>query len=88
MVSDCTIVDCTTVQSVLKDLLGHLSREWQRLLHQQEEDELVLAKEFYRPLAKIEALLINAAIGKEISQGFGIVKRVWDSFHSGLCPPL
>ena len=34
---------------------------------------------FNRPCAKIEALIVNAGIGKETAHGFDIVKKEWES---------
>jgi len=47
------------------------------MLHQDEENDLGLARAFRRPRAEIGALLINAGIGKETSLGFGIQKKVF-----------
>ena len=64
-----TIMECATVQLVLKEILGHPPTEWWWLLHREEEDELSFARAFDHPLTKIEALLINVVIVKETAQG-------------------
>ena len=53
-------MDYATAQSLLKELLGHLPREWWWLLHQKEDDGLGIAYAFDRLLADIEDLLSNA----------------------------
>ena len=51
-------------------------------------NELSQAKAFDRPHTDIETLLVNAGIGKQTIQGFGIVKREWESYSNSLRAPI
>ena len=81
-------MDQAAASLLLKQVLGHLPPEWWWMLHQDEENDLGLARAFRRPRAEIDALLINAGIGKETSLGFGIQKKVFADFATSLESPL
>ena len=69
-----------TAQTLLHELLYHLPTGWWCLDHQETENDLGLAKAFGRPLAEINALLVNAGICKETGRGTSFVKRSWETF--------
>ena len=73
-------MDLSTARSILTELIGHLPLGYWWLIHQKEENELGPANAFGHRRADTDALLVNAGIGKQTIQGFGIVKREWESY--------
>ena len=73
-------MDQATAKTLLQELLRHLPTGWWCLVHQKNETDLGLAKAFGRPLAEINALLVNAGICKETGRGTSFVKRSWETF--------
>ena len=91
---DRTIIDCAAAQLVLKELLlnellSHLPslESIGGSFIKRKKMMLVLQKAFVCPCTKIEALLVNAEMGKETAQGFGIVEKMWETFCDGLPAP-
>ena len=73
-------MDQAAAHTLLKELLCCLPIGWWCLVHQKTGNDLGLAKAFGRPLAEINALLVNAGICKETGQGTSFVKRGWETF--------
>ena len=77
-------MDCTTAQSILRELLGLLPPHQWWLLRETREGNLGLAKAFYRPCAEIDALLINGSILKVNGNVVSLNRKEWETFHEFL----
>ena len=80
MVQSSIIIDCTTAQKLLQELLSHLPAEWWRLLHQKDAEDLGLTKALGCSRADIKALFANADIAKEDGRRFSINTTTWELF--------
>ena len=73
-------MDVATSQSLLVDVLHQLPPGWWWKLHQIDESDEGLAKALRVSRHIIDALLVNAEIGKSNGHGFTMPKKPWDTF--------